>query len=205
MPRSVCFGDGDCIFFLFLLPFFFCLLLFYHFSARAIEQAHLITRCNIGGDPRCACELNGSSSLSQASLLRQHLGAAWKAVARFSSAVAFPNFCNDLAFTWWLRTFIGWFVIGPHIKGGAAGKAPDTLEAIAKLRGDIGHQFVLFVQSMIAAGLTGERAGIIIIPSPIVFCRLHCEVPTCLATYHRHQFQRTTSIPPPPPPAHATC
>jgi hypothetical protein len=91
----------------------------------------------------------------QAGLVRRHLSDAWKAVARFNSAVVWPNFMTDLAFTWWLRTFIGWFVIGPHIKTGAAAKAPDTLEAIAKLRGDIGHQFVLFVQSMIAAGLTG--------------------------------------------------
>lgn len=95
----------------------------------------------------------------QASIIRQHLKAAWTAVKRFSSAVVFPNFCTDLAFTWWLRTFIGWFVIGPHIKSGAGAKAPDTLEAIAKLRGDIGHQFVLFVQSMIAAGLTGALSA----------------------------------------------
>jgi hypothetical protein len=33
-----------------------------------------------------------------------------------------------------------------------------TLENIAKLRGNIGHEFVLFVQSMIAAGLTAKMA-----------------------------------------------
>ena len=91
----------------------------------------------------------------QEGIIRTQLSALWKAVARFNSAVVWPNFMTDLAFTWWLRTFIGWFVIGPHIKSGPTAHAPNTLEAIAKLRGDIGHQFVLFVQSMIAAGLTG--------------------------------------------------
>ena len=94
----------------------------------------------------------------QAGLIRTHLAAAWKAVERFNAAVLWPNFMTDLAFTWWMRTFIGWFVVGPHIKGGPNAQAPKTLEAIAKLRGDIGHQFVLFVQSMIAAGMTGVYA-----------------------------------------------
>ena len=45
-------------------------------------------------------------------------------------------------------------VIGPHVLYPAVTDL-STVENIAKLRGNIGHEFVLFVQSMIAAGLTG--------------------------------------------------
>ena len=48
-------------------------------------------------------------SKTEASLIRTHLASAWKAVSRFSSAVALPNFCTDLAFTWWsVSSFLRW-------------------------------------------------------------------------------------------------
>eukprot|EP00040_Diaphanoeca_grandis_P021946 m.117418 g.117418 ORF g.117418 m.117418 type:complete len:1285 (-) comp28579_c0_seq1:26-3880(-) len=65
------------------------------------------------------------------------------------------GFVNQLGFLHWLRTFVGIFVFGPHVYYPSVTDL-STLENVSQLRGTIGHEFVLFVQSLIAAGLTGR-------------------------------------------------
>ena len=72
---------------------------------------------------------------------------------KFSSFVIWPNFVKRLGFEWFLRSFVALWVIGPHVYAPILTDLT-TLANISKLRGNIGHEFVLFVQSMIAAGLT---------------------------------------------------
>ena len=77
--------------------------------------------------------------------------------AKYNRVSLWHSFVNQLGFQWWLRSFVGLFVIGPHVYYPSVTDL-SSLENIAKLRGNIGHEFVLFVQSMIAAGLTAKMA-----------------------------------------------
>ena len=74
----------------------------------------------------------------------------------FHKASVWPNFVEQMCFMWLLRSFMSSFVIGPHLFLTKGRADLTSIESIAKLRGDIGHQFVLFVQSMIAAGTTAK-------------------------------------------------
>lgn len=76
---------------------------------------------------------------------------------KYNVMTIWHSFVNQLGFQWWLRSFVGLFVIGPHVYYPSVTDL-SSLENIAKLRGNIGHEFVLFVQSMIAAGLTAKMA-----------------------------------------------
>mmetsp|Transcript_17915 Transcript_17915/g.50472 ORF Transcript_17915/g.50472 Transcript_17915/m.50472 type:complete len:1265 (+) Transcript_17915:174-3968(+) len=66
------------------------------------------------------------------------------------------GFADQLAFHWWLRTFVSFIVIGPHIMWPRRKRNLNSIEDLAALRGAIGHQFVLFVQSMISAGVSAK-------------------------------------------------
>eukprot|EP01064_Diplonema_japonicum_P011936 TRINITY_DN1939_c0_g2_i1.p1 TRINITY_DN1939_c0_g2~~TRINITY_DN1939_c0_g2_i1.p1 ORF type:complete len:1264 (+),score=335.42 TRINITY_DN1939_c0_g2_i1:200-3793(+) len=74
----------------------------------------------------------------------------------FHRVVLWYNFNESLAFTWFLRSFMTTFIITPHLFWQEAKPDLSSIANIAKLKGDIGHQFVLFVQSMIAAGTTAK-------------------------------------------------
>lgn len=91
----------------------------------------------------------------ESSIIARRFAVLMKATEKYNVQMVWHNFVNQLGFQWWLRTFVGLFVIGPHVLYPAITDL-STIENIAKLRGNIGHEFVLFVQSMIAAGLTAK-------------------------------------------------
>lgn len=62
---------------------------------------------------------------------------------------------NNIGFSYWLRAFVGVYVLGPHVFYPSVTDL-SVLENVAQLRGTIGHEFVLFIQSMIAAGVTAK-------------------------------------------------
>lgn len=88
--------------------------------------------------------------------LAHRLGALARAMRQFNGATVLSTAADQLLFYWWLRTFVAWFVIGPHILAPRRRRDLSKLGDIAALRGAVGHQFVLFVQSMIAAGMTAK-------------------------------------------------
>ena len=90
------------------------------------------------------------------SMLTTRFKKAIKKARAFHSASLWPNLVEQMCFQWLLRCFMAAFVVGPHLFLTGAKPKLDSIKAIAKLRGDIGHQFVLFVQSMIAAGTTAK-------------------------------------------------
>lgn len=65
--------------------------------------------------------------------------------ATFNSVSIWHGFVNQLGFHWWLRSFVALFVIGPHVFYPSVTDL-SSLENIAKLRGNVGHEFVLFIQ-----------------------------------------------------------
>ena len=99
-------------------------------------------------------------ALSGEAFERSELGARTRALAAalrgFNGATVLSSAGDQLFFYWWLRTFVAWFVIGPHILAPRRRRDLTKLADIAALRGAVGHQFVLFVQSMIAAGVTAK-------------------------------------------------
>eukprot|EP00659_Diplonema_papillatum_P008489 gene8489-13107_t len=88
--------------------------------------------------------------------LRARFDAAVKKARAFHRVVVWPNLTEQLAYTWLIRSFMATFVVGPHLYLQKVKPDLTTVANIAKLRGDIGHQFVLFVESMIAAGATAK-------------------------------------------------
>jgi ABC-type uncharacterized transport system fused permease/ATPase subunit len=76
-------------------------------------------------------------------------------IADYNLTSVWHGFVNQLGFTYWLRAFVGVYVIGPHVFYPSVTDLT-TIENVAQLRGTIGHEFVLFIQSMIAAGVTAK-------------------------------------------------
>eukprot|EP01060_Flectonema_neradi_P032685 TRINITY_DN5245_c0_g1_i1.p1 TRINITY_DN5245_c0_g1~~TRINITY_DN5245_c0_g1_i1.p1 ORF type:complete len:1290 (+),score=243.20 TRINITY_DN5245_c0_g1_i1:78-3872(+) len=88
--------------------------------------------------------------------LQDRFKAAIRKARQFHKAVMWPTLVEQLAFSWLLRSFMASFIIAPHALFRKGKLDLTNLKAIAKLKGDIGYQFVLFVQSMIAAGTTAK-------------------------------------------------
>ena len=97
----------------------------------------------------------GGAEFEEQTLLTRFKAAIRKA-KQFHKAVVWPTFTEQLAFSWLLRSFMASFIIAPHVLLQKNKLDLTNLKAIAKLKGDIGYQFVLFVQSMIAAGTTAK-------------------------------------------------
>eukprot|EP00038_Savillea_parva_P019941 m.29771 g.29771 ORF g.29771 m.29771 type:complete len:1290 (-) comp4631_c0_seq1:347-4216(-) len=72
-----------------------------------------------------------------------------------SNISAWHGLVNQLGFAHWLRSFVALFVIGPHVFYPVVTDL-SSVENVALLRGTIGHEFVQFIQSMVAAGLTAQ-------------------------------------------------
>lgn len=68
---------------------------------------------------------------------------------------AWHGLVHQLGFAHWIRSFVALFVIGPHVFYPVVTDLT-TVENVALLRGTIGHEFVMFIQSMVAAGLTAQ-------------------------------------------------
>lgn len=62
---------------------------------------------------------------------------------------AWHGLVNQLGFSYWLRSFVALFVIGPHVFTPIVSDL-STVENVALLRGTIGHEFVMFIQSMVS-------------------------------------------------------
>ena len=91
----------------------------------------------------------------EAKLIDEGLDTLMLEQEKFSTTVIWPGFVKRLGFEWFLRSFVALWVIGPHVYAPIVTDL-STMANISKLRGNIGHEFVLFIQSMIAAGLTAQ-------------------------------------------------
>lgn len=87
------------------------------------------------------------------SLVQSRFQALVARVEEYDITAAWHGFVNQLGFAHWLRAFVALFVIGPHVFVPSVTDL-STVANVAELRGTIGHEFVMFIQSMIAAGLT---------------------------------------------------
>ena len=89
-------------------------------------------------------------------IARRH-DAVVRGVRENSRISLWHGFVNQLGFHWMLRAFVSAFVFTPHVFFPSVTEL-GSIDAMATLRGNIGHEFVLFIQSMIAAGLTAKMA-----------------------------------------------
>eukprot|EP00039_Didymoeca_costata_P029327 m.24190 g.24190 ORF g.24190 m.24190 type:complete len:1249 (-) comp7584_c0_seq1:100-3846(-) len=97
--------------------------------------------------------LKGSTVESQ--VIATRFDKLMKSTAEYNDISTWHGFVNRMAFRWGLRSFIFMFVLGPHVFYPSVTDL-STLENISKLRGFVGHEFVLFMQSMTAAGISAE-------------------------------------------------
>jgi ATP-binding cassette, subfamily D (ALD), peroxisomal ABC transporter len=113
----------------------------YQHALERIETNHEAIRSLRGADNEKASVLGKFSTLISA-------------IRRLDVLNVKSGFVDQVFFQWWLRTFVGAFVIGPHALRKDLGDG--SLKALAELRGNLGHQFVLFVQSVVSAGVVAK-------------------------------------------------
>ena len=95
-------------------------------------------------------------------IMKQRFKEIVKATKQYHGQTVWPALCEQFAFVWFVRVFVGFFSLGPHVlfkKEG--GRDTKSIAGMAKLRGDLGHQFVLFTQTMIAAGVSAKMLRLI--------------------------------------------
>eukprot|EP00668_Euglena_longa_P010985 GGOE01013329.1.p1 GENE.GGOE01013329.1~~GGOE01013329.1.p1 ORF type:complete len:1363 (+),score=510.34 GGOE01013329.1:29-4090(+) len=88
----------------------------------------------------------------EAEMLTNQAAEVWKVQHSFNRKILWRNATEQFLYTHWMRTFLSCFVTAPHLFLQSQRLSLGTVEEIAQARGELGMQFVLFVQSMIAAG-----------------------------------------------------
>lgn len=117
------------------------------FSSYRGAVTHLVT------NQEAVAALKGADV--ELGIIGENFDAVCKLDRKNSRRTVWYGLVNQLGFQWWLKAFVGMFVFGPHVFFPSVTDL-SSLDQVAKLRGNLGHQFVLFIQSMIAAGVTAK-------------------------------------------------